>query len=203
MDLIKVELCNNFGAVNTFKKKGILEEFSFADKKSSAHEIIRCNIQEGSTLSCLGELKLDENGSLYMSHLMAVIAGGMVEAKEFLAQQIKASRQCTVLYGTLAAFLVGTLYFAIVNDWKANQRDVELAALREKNEKNELGTPSPEDMKTHCTICYVKGSNVVFVPCHHLCMCFGCFEDFKKASRQKLECPMCRTPIEKDRFMLV
>ena len=61
-----------------------MEEFNFADKKSSAHEIIRQQIREGASLSCLGKVTLDDEGKIRMSQLLAVIAGGLPEARNFL-----------------------------------------------------------------------------------------------------------------------
>lgn len=50
----------NFGAWYLPKKKSPpTEDFNFADKKASAHEVIRVQLLEGASLSCLGRLSYD------------------------------------------------------------------------------------------------------------------------------------------------
>lgn len=56
-----------------------------------------------------------------------------------------------------------------------------------------------------CCICRYEHSNVVLLPCKHLCVCLRCFYMLKKNDNQTVSigneansncCPMCRTKIE-------
>lgn len=51
-----------------------------------------------------------------------------------------------------------------------------------------------------CCICKNENSNVILIPCAHLCVCIRCFYMMKKNAHGALEenCPMCRTPIESE-----
>lgn len=51
-----------------------------------------------------------------------------------------------------------------------------------------------------CCICKHKNSNVILLPCAHLCICLKCFYTMKKNSHGALadNCPMCRAPIERE-----
>ena len=44
---MNAELNNNFSAVNLQKKRRIIEEFNFADKRLTAFEITRSQVLEG------------------------------------------------------------------------------------------------------------------------------------------------------------
>ena len=62
--LLYVKLNPNFGTSQLPQKKRICEDFSFAEKKVCAHEIIRMQIQEGACLSMLGTVTITSNGEL-------------------------------------------------------------------------------------------------------------------------------------------
>ena len=47
-----------------------------------------------------------------------------------------------------------------------------------------MPTRIADEMGTTCTICMCAPSNVVCVPCNHMCMCKDCFEDFKKSAKK-------------------
>lgn len=63
----------------------------------------------------------------------------------------------------------------------------------EKNYSGVLNVDEKDELNTEgeCVICMETKSEVVFVPCGHMCCCLSC-------SKKDLEdCPMCRTNIEK------
>lgn len=81
---IEVTLNSNYSAVNLPKKRRITEEFNFADKKLTAYEVTRSQVLAGSTLSCLGMVTIDNTGTVKMSKLVAIVAGGVWEARRHL-----------------------------------------------------------------------------------------------------------------------
>lgn len=62
--LLYVKLNPNIGTWQLPQRKKICEEFSFAEKRASAHEIIRMQIQEGACLSMLGTITITSSGEL-------------------------------------------------------------------------------------------------------------------------------------------
>jgi len=57
------------------------------------HEIVKMQVREGSCLSALGLVKFDlETGTCQMTQLMAILAGGLREAKKFLKTEIRAQK---------------------------------------------------------------------------------------------------------------
>lgn len=105
---VEVQLNNNFSAVNMPKKRRIVEEFNFADKRLTAFEITRSQILEGATLSCIGKVSVDSTGQVKMSQLMAIVAGGVYEARKHLNEQIQHQKSASFLLGFAATFLLGT-----------------------------------------------------------------------------------------------
>ena len=41
-----------------------------------------------------------------------------------------------------------------------------------------MPTKAAEDMGTECLICMANPSNIIIVPCNHLCMCGDCFLNY-------------------------
>lgn len=150
------------------------EEFSFAEKKASAHEIIRMQIYEGACLSVLGTVGIDGDGNLYMTNLVAVMAGGIVEAKRQLnnlSRHNKVAGRIFLAISTIsltAAVYCGYLSYEHRKQAKENQDAQEMLHLKK------MPTVKAEEMGTQCLICYTNPSNVVLVPCNHLCMCSEC-----------------------------
>lgn len=86
--MLKVKLNTNFGTHQLPMRKKICEEFSFAEKRASAHEIIRMQVEEGACLSMLGTITITSSGEVQMDNLIQVVAGGISEVKTILNKQI-------------------------------------------------------------------------------------------------------------------
>ena len=113
---IEVALNANYSAVNLPKKRRIIEEFNFADKKLTAFEVTRSQVLAGSTLSCLGMVTIDDAGTVKMSKLVAIVAGGVWEARKHLNEQIQHASSAVSILGfcSLVFFSTGlALYHRI------------------------------------------------------------------------------------------
>ena len=113
---IEVALNANYSAVNLPKKRRIIEEFNFADKKLTAFEVTRSQVLAGSTLSCLGMVTIDDAGTVKMSKLVAIVAGGVWEARKHLNEQIQHASSAVSILGfcSLVCFSTGlALYHRI------------------------------------------------------------------------------------------
>ena len=113
---IEITLNTNYSAVNLPKKRRIIEEFNFADKKLTAFEVTRSQVLAGSTLSCLGMVTIDDAGTVKMSKLVAIVAGGVWEARKHLNEQIQHASSAVSILGfcSLVFFSTGlALYHRI------------------------------------------------------------------------------------------
>ncbi len=53
--------------------------------------------------------------------------------------------------------------------------------------------------RSTCCICQTNVSNILLLPCKHLCLCKDCFENVRTNqadTNQSHHCPMCRTHVE-------
>ena len=61
-----------------------------------------------------------------------------------------------------------------------------------------MPTKMAEDMGTECLICMCNPSNIILVPCNHLCMCGDCFLNLVQLGNKNVQCPVCRYPVDLD-----
>jgi hypothetical protein len=69
--------------------------------------------------------------------------------------------------------------------WKEQQRREKLDNLRKKKP---LDFVMAEKME--CVICNDQMRNVIFQPCHHMCVCYDCYKKL-----QNKQCPMCKASV--------
>ena len=64
-----------------------------------------------------------------------------------------------------------------------------------------MPTVKADEMGTQCTICFSAPSNVVLIPCNHLCICEACFEHYKQSQADggNVKCPMCRVDVDMEK----
>lgn len=98
--------------------------------------------------------------------------------------ELKCQLYISILGSMVVLFLFAILYY---------KRKNYLLTVR----NNELEKNPALNM---CCICKNENSNVILIPCAHLCVCIRCFYMMKKNAHGALEenCPMCRTPIESE-----
>jgi len=105
------------------------EEFSFAQMYGKETGIMRMKVKEGSCLSVLGTITLDQTGQLKMTNLIAVIAGGLKEVKKYLWHLSSKNRfiaRC--LLGASALSLLGCFYcFYLSYEHRKQEKDNENA----------------------------------------------------------------------------
>ena len=195
-----------FGAWQLQQKRKLYEDFNFTHRLDMFHELVRMQIKEGACLSFLGLVSINESGVVEMTELTSVLAGGIREAREFLKREINSTRAnahvCAAL-GILSLLASATVaYFT----YEKNQQ---LKSLRESIEKSKMEihkmpTVKAEEMGTQCLICYVAPSNIVLIPCNHLCICSECFLKLKENSNSSVKCPMCRLEVDlKHQIMII
>jgi len=131
-----------------------------------------------------------------MSNLVAVLAGGMAEAKRCVKHELQKARFYTValaITATITLFSAGSI---IYQNYK--RKSLENEIVRQQTTLRKMPTVKADEMGTQCTICFVAASNVVLVPCNHLCICEDCFENYKKSEAEKggIKCPMCRLDVD-------
>ena len=46
-----------------------------------------------------------------------------------------------------------------------------------------------------CVICMCDLRSVVCIPCGHMVLCQGCWDELKPSAAGSKDCPMCREPV--------
>ena len=69
---------------------------------------------------------------------------------------------------------------------------------RKKNRSRDKEEPrEEEDGGGYCSCCLTEKSDMVFLPCRHVCTCKKCFTQMVKTSgKGKVKCPMCRSIVK-------
>ena len=157
-------------------------------------------IREGSCLSVLGLVSLNlESGLVEMTELTAVMAGGVREAREYLKKEISATRGQARFFGFLGGIAIisalAISYFSYIKNQQHQQLQESLK--KSKMDIHRMPTVKAEEMGTHCLICYSQPSNIVLIPCNHLCICSDCFLKLKESNNAAgVKCPMCRLDVD-------
>jgi hypothetical protein len=68
-----------------------------------------------------------------------------------------------------------------------------------------MPTMKADEMGTYCNICLTKPSNIVLVPCNHLCICTDCLRILKDQPNRigGVQCPLCRLDIDLNHQILI
>jgi RING finger protein 26 len=53
-----------------------------------------------------------------------------------------------------------------------------------------------EKDKRLCVICQDNVTNILLMPCRHVCMCQQCLNKIRQGRVQLAQCPLCRTHIQ-------
>ena len=134
-----------------------------------------------------------------MTNLMAVLAGGLNEAKRYLKTEIKASQSQARIFGFWGAlFLTAAGAIGYYSYIKYRQlKQLKDSIEKSKMEIHRMPTVRAEEMGTYCLICMCQPSNIVLIPCNHLCICSECFIKYKENNNGgTVQCPMCRLDVD-------
>ena len=163
-------------------------------------------IQQGSCLSLLGLVNIDENGKCTMTNLMAVLAGGLKEALRLIKSEKKQTTILTWLFSglSLLSFFAAGSYAYYNNLKKMQAQQLKDSLEKASMDRHKMPTVRAETMGTLCNICYENPCNIVLIPCNHLCICSDCFEKIKKPENgAKTECPTCKQTVDPKHQVLI
>ena len=76
--------------------------------------------------------------------------------------------------------LLGQLFFKMIKRKLRKERSEEIPWYENRN---------------LCCICIAEIKDTVFLPCKHLCVCYGCYETMRNYFHRK--CPICRQMVKK------
>jgi len=62
-----------------------------------------------------------------------------------------------------------------------------------KNQIIEKDNIIEEFDKKCCSVCFINESNIIFIPCGHLCMCNQCYNKYLEHNMNMTLCPICRS----------
>lgn len=205
---LPVELNATFGAWQLRQKRQLLEDFNFTHRQPQYTERVCMQVREGACLSVLGLISYDvESGTCQMTSLAAILAGGIREAQRYLDCQIAAIRDSARFFGALSAVafaVTGVIGYTVYMKYQQEQQLKE-SIQKSKMDIHKMPTVRADEMGTHCLICLTNPSNIVLIPCNHLCICSECFLKYKENqdARRSVKCPMCRLEVDLERQILI
>ena len=165
-------------------------------------------VGEGACLSVLGLVSYDiESGTCKMTQLAAILAGGIRDAQRYLKCQSNAIRGSAHFFATLSAVafaVTGVIGYTVYMKYQQEQQLKE-SIQKSKMDIHKMPTVRADEMGTHCLICLSNPSNIVLIPCNHLCICSECFLKYKEnqEARRSVKCPMCRLEVDLERQILI
>ena len=115
--------------------------------------------------------------SYEITNLLAIFAGGTSSARKFLKIEMgNTASQLRIFTALSATFLIAAGLLTWYMYKKKKDEQEMLAALEHSQlEINKIPSVRADEMGTHCLICLSNPSNVVLIPCNHLCICNDCF----------------------------
>jgi len=66
-----------------------------------------------------------------------------------------------------------------------------IANLKDEIKKLKILEERIEELDNKCSVCFTNKSNIIFIPCGHLCMCNDCNNRYTQYNMSF--CPMCRS----------
>lgn len=115
--------------------------------------------------------------SYEITNLLAIFAGGAHSARKFLKVEMSNTDFQFKVYSLIGAAFLFTSSLLMWYTYKKNKDEKEMIAALEHSqlEINKIPSIRADEMGTHCLICLSNPSNVVLIPCNHLCICNDCF----------------------------
>ena len=190
--LMKVRLNEDFGMWQVAQQRRLQMKADLLEWKLETSEEVQMSLLEGSFVSALGTVNLDSNGQLVMSNLVAIITGGIYEAKKYLNLQINKQLVYTRGLFAVSAFSFAVALFCLYDVYKTGKLREEARQIMQA--ADEMPSAKAERTGTMCTYCWSKPSNIILVPCNHLCICEECFREAGLDRRGA--CPHCRRDVE-------
>ncbi|KAM4729080.1 mitochondrial ubiquitin ligase activator of nfkb 1-A isoform 1-T2 [Anableps anableps] len=180
----------------------------FSGEKSKGHLEIEEMLKVGTTLTGVGELILDTDGTLTLRppsdnspyFLSLADFETLRNETDNIAFWRKALTILSALAGTAVLFWVGIRFYRILKvRWEQEQANREFARLQAEAARlraNTANADSSQDgatgnqMGNVCVICLTEPRDCILLDCAHVCCCYACFQ----ALPQKW-CPICRQNI--------
>lgn len=107
---------------------------------------------------------------------------------------------CTLIY-SICFF---TACYSVYQSYQKYKLEKENEDAKATLHLRQMPSVKAEEMGTQCLLCLSNPSNVVLVPCNHLCMCQECNNRTKQQDGlHNVKCPICRKPVETDKKILI
>ena len=125
-------------------------------------------------MSYIGEISLDSSGQVTLNSVVAVLAGGISEARRFLKKAIKNENFYGTYFVILGGFCMSVAGLLAFLDYRKTKKRNILSELDRKVFK--IPTEKARAMGTFCCICLSQPVNVIFEICNHASCCFECWK---------------------------
>ena len=145
---------------------------------------------------------------------MGMVSGGLRECLKVLNDKITQYKKYRgwLVAGSIYCLVVSGFYFYEL--YKRTMVAIEMSrAEKDKRERldqelkmNRFPSIISKEKGFICVICMDNPCNLVCLPCNHLAMCHYCYNDlkskFQNGDSQYFKCPVCRAPLEEDKFIV-
>ncbi|KAM6918182.1 mitochondrial ubiquitin ligase activator of nfkb 1-A [Xenentodon cancila] len=176
-------------------------------EKPKGHLEIEEMLKVGTTLTGIGELILDTDGTVCLrppsdnSQYFLSMADFEILRREYdsIANWWKALTIASVLAGAATLFWVGLRFYRHLKDrWQREQESREFARLQAEALRPPVHESGPDaaqngagdDARNVCVICLSQPRDCILLDCGHVCCCYVCFQ-----SLPRRRCPICRRNI--------
>lgn len=156
--------------------------------------------QVGSTLTGIGELVLDTDGSLNLQppsngsqYFLSIYDFDTLQGEqENMAAWWKTLAAAFALVGAAVVLWVGRRYYLQLKlHWERQQARREFDR-RLAEATRDCGAPQDEDVENACLICLSQPRNCILLNCGHVCFCHDCYQALPNQ-----KCPICRQDISR------
>ena len=97
--------------------------------------------------------------------------------------------------GVLCFAIVAAMSYSRILQW-SQKATIKAEIEKTNSELTRMPTVKAEEMGIYCLICMTNPSNVVLIPCNHLCICHECFAQYKQSQQNGVHCPICRIDVD-------
>ncbi|TNV82339.1 hypothetical protein FGO68_gene10271 [Halteria grandinella] len=195
------------------KRKFYKSVYDYNRRDSRNYDKLSLIAYEGSALSLLGMVEyIPQTDSFKMTKVAGFISGGLRESLKFFDRQITEIRalwHLTAYLTGIFATITGFVLYSRYQKWRTELR-MEQQRLEEEARflsLKRMPSSQADQAGVICAICLGNPSNVISIPCNHLSMCIGCFNQMKSrylnGQDRNFECPCCRIEMNTEEYILV
>jgi E3 ubiquitin-protein ligase MUL1 len=167
-------------------------DMTFQGEKLLGMQILEKIIPVGSYILALGEIRYDANTNEFSLHRPLSGKYPLIFSVSSLQTIYDDLKSRMSIYKWLGIFSVGLAAFLIYNRYYDKIQDYfKRKQLRDFRNNQRNNSTNNDSTFSSCVVCFDRSSDTLIMPCKHLVLCDQCADRLPR-----LECPVCKTPIE-------